>query len=57
MVLFEDEQEQNPNLFYDKLVEIKERKKELLNAMSNSKALDAIKNICDLIDKVMKKLP
>lgn len=55
VVLFEEEQDKNPDLFFKKLVEIKERKSELLNSMKNSKAQNAIKKICDIIEDEIKK--
>lgn len=50
VVLFEEEQDANNELFYNKLCEIKDRKKELLGAMKNAGTLNAIKTICDLIE-------
>lgn len=50
VVLFEEEQDKNPNLFYEKLTEIKNRKEELLNAMKTAGVDNAVKNICDIIE-------
>lgn len=54
VVLFEEDQDKDPNLFYKKLTEIKERKKELLKSMEKSGLDNAVSKICDLIEKEIK---
>lgn len=50
LVLLEEDQDQNPSLFFKKLEELKEKKDEMISSMRNSSEINATKNICDLID-------
>lgn len=54
VVLLEEEQDKNSNLFFEKLEEIKNRKKELYNSMHNARNCDSIKKICDIIEEQNK---
>lgn len=51
VVLLEEDQDKNPDLFFKKLGELKERKNEMIASMKNSTEINAIKNICDIIEK------
>ena len=51
VVLLEEDQDKNPKLFFKKLRELENRKDEMLNAMKTSTEINAINNICDLIEK------
>ena len=51
VVLLEEDQDKNPELFFKKLRELENRKDEMLNAMKTSTEINAINNICDLIEK------
>ena len=51
VVLLEEDQDENPKLFFQKLDELKERKNEMIASMKNSTEINAIKNICDIIEK------
>lgn len=51
VVLLEEDQDENPELFFKKLSELKNKKDEILTAMDNSTEINAINNICDLIEK------
>lgn len=51
LVLLEEDQNKTPELFFKKLHELKEKKNEMIAAMKNSKEINAINNICDLIEK------
>lgn len=51
VVLFEEDQDKNPNLFFEKLMEIKNRKKELMAALNKSGLDNAVIKICDIIEK------
>lgn len=54
VVLFEEDQNKNENLFFEKLMEIKERKNELLENMKKANENNAITKICDIIDENKK---
>ena len=54
LVLLEEDQDANPTLFFKKLNELKKRKEEMIASMKNSNELNAIKNICDIIEKEVK---
>ena len=54
VVLLEEDQDKNPDLFFKKLNELKNRKDEMIEAMKNSTEINAISNICDLIEKEVK---
>ena len=51
IVLNEEDQDKNPNLFFEKLAELNRRRDELIEAMSKSKTINAVKTICDIIEK------
>lgn len=51
VVLLEEDQDENPELFFKKLSELENKKDEILTAMKNSTEINAINNICDLIEK------
>lgn len=51
VVLLEEDQDENPELFFKKLSELENKKDEMLTAMNNSTEINAINNICDLIEK------
>ena len=51
VVLLEEDQDENPDLFFKKLNELKEKKADMIKAMKNSKEINAVKNICDIIEK------
>lgn len=51
VVLLEEDQDENPELFFKKLSELENKKDEMLTAMKNSTEINAINNICDLIEK------
>lgn len=51
VVLLEEDQDKNPELFFKKLGELNTRKNEMIAAMKTSTEINAINNICDLIEK------
>lgn len=55
VVLLEEDQDEHPELFFKKLNELENRKDEMLNAMKTSTEINAINNICDLIEETIKK--
>lgn len=54
VVLLEEDQDEHPELFFKKLSELENRKEEMLSAMKNSTEINAINNICDLIEETIK---
>ena len=53
VVLLEEDQDKNPELFFKKLNELKTRKDEMIASMKNSTEINAISNICDLIEETI----
>ena len=51
LVLLEEDQNKKPELFFKKLDELKSKKDEMIASMKNSKEINAIYNICDIIEK------
>ena len=51
LVLLEEDQNKTPELFFKKLNELKNKKYEMIASMKNSKEINAINNICDIIEK------
>ena len=54
VVLLEEDQDAHPELFFKKLDELKNRKDEIISNMKSSTEINAINNICDLIEEYMK---
>lgn len=54
LVLLEEDQDMNPDLFFKRIDELKDRKNEMINAMKNSTEINAINHICDIIDEYSK---
>ena len=54
VVLLEEDQDKNPELFLHKLNELNNRKNEMIKSMRNSTEINAINNICDLIEEESK---
>lgn len=50
LVLLEEDQDANPELFFKKLNELVEKKDDMIKAMSNANENDAINNICNIIE-------
>ena len=50
LVLLEEDQDKNPELFFKKLNELVARKDEMIEAMKSSTEVNAINNICDIIE-------
>ena len=53
VVLLEEDQDKSPELFFKKLNELKTRKDEMIASMKNSTEINAISNICDLIEETI----
>lgn len=51
LVLLEEDQDKNPDLFFKKLKELVDRKDDMIKTMSNATENDAINNICNLIEE------
>ena len=54
VVLYEEDQDKNPNLFYEKLRDLDNRKKEILAAMKKANVDNAVEKICNLIEEELK---
>lgn len=51
IVLFEEEENQNNDLLFNKIDELNNKKYEMIEAMKKAPVLDSVKVICDVIDK------
>ena len=51
VVLLEEDQDKNNDLFFKKLDELISKKEEMKESMNNATEINAIKNICDIIEK------